>query len=362
MTDTSLAAPTTLEVSVTLPPEAPLRDVAALAQRVERLGVDTVQVAETLHDPFTVSTLVLEHTTRLRVRTSMVVAFARSPMLTAYAAWDLARFSAGRFDLGLATQVRGNIVDRYSATWVDPVGQLRDYVASVRAIFAAFQGLRPLEHEGPHYAFRRLQPYFNPGPLDVPAPRLWTGGVGPAMCALAGEVSDGFVAHPTASHPRVLTELLVPDLERGAARSGRNREGLQVVANVRPFVGRTDAEVDAARDAGRQEAAFLYATPAYRRQLDLLGYGDLGERLSAMAAAKQWDGLSDVLTDEVVADLVVHATYAELPAVLAERYAGRCAGVNLALPADAADDDAFAAAIAAIRQLPSGAPFRPAGP
>lgn len=353
--------PDPLEVSVTLPPDAPLRDVAALAQRAERLGVDTVQVAETLHDPFVVSTLALEHTSRLRVRTSMVVAFARSPMLTAYAAWDLARFSNGRFDLGLATQVRGNIVDRYSATWDDPVGRLRDYVASLRAIFAAFQGEGPLGHEGPYYAFRRLQPYFNPGPLDVPAPRLWTGGVGPAMCALAGEVADGFVAHPTASHPRVLTELLAPDLERGAARSARDLATLQVVANVRPFVGHSDAEVAAARDAGRRELAFLYATPAYRRQLDLLGYGDLGERLSAMAAAKQWDGLAGVLTDEVVADLVVHATYADLPAAIAERYAGRCAGVNLALPADARDDDAFGAAIAAVRTLPAGGPFRPGG-
>jgi alkanesulfonate monooxygenase SsuD/methylene tetrahydromethanopterin reductase-like flavin-dependent oxidoreductase (luciferase family) len=35
-------------------------------------------------------------------------------MVTARAAWELARFSGGRFQLGIATQVRGNIVGRFS--------------------------------------------------------------------------------------------------------------------------------------------------------------------------------------------------------------------------------------------------------
>ena len=94
----------------------------------------------------------------------MVVAFARSPMVTACAAWELARYSGGRFQLGIATQVRGNIVGRFSMPWTDPVAQLRDYVESLRAIFAAFADERSLEHRGSHYTFTRLQPYFKPGP------------------------------------------------------------------------------------------------------------------------------------------------------------------------------------------------------
>ena len=79
---------------------------------MERIGFDVIHIAETIHDPFTIAAMALTHTKQLTVRTSMVLAFPRSPMIVAYAAWDLAKYSGGRFQLGIASQVRGNIVGR----------------------------------------------------------------------------------------------------------------------------------------------------------------------------------------------------------------------------------------------------------
>ncbi|MDJ0110868.1 LLM class flavin-dependent oxidoreductase, partial [Rhodococcus erythropolis] len=118
-----------MELVTSLPADTPLRQVAQHVERIENLGFDTVHISETIRDPFAVAALAVEHSSTLTVRTSMVVAFARSPMVTALAAWDLAGFSGGRFQLGLATQVRGNIVGRYSMPWTNPVAQLRDYVS-----------------------------------------------------------------------------------------------------------------------------------------------------------------------------------------------------------------------------------------
>ncbi len=89
--------------------------------------------------------MALQHTERVTVRTSMALAFPRSPMITAYAAWDLAKFSGGRFHLGIASQVRGNIVGRFSAQWSEPVARLADYIRALRAIFASFQTGAPAE-------------------------------------------------------------------------------------------------------------------------------------------------------------------------------------------------------------------------
>ena len=89
--------------------------------------------------------------------------FPRSPMLVAIAAWDLQAVSGGRFELGLGTQVRGNIVGRYSTPWTPPVPRMREYVLALRAIFAAFQQGGALDFRGDHYRFTRLQPFFNPG-------------------------------------------------------------------------------------------------------------------------------------------------------------------------------------------------------
>jgi probable F420-dependent oxidoreductase len=342
-----------VEVITSLPASAHLSDVAVGVRRIEEMGFDGVHISETVRDPFAVCTLALEHSTTLVVRTSMVVAFARSPMVTACAAWELARYSGGRFQLGIATQVRGNIVGRFSMPWTDPAAQLRDYVASLRAIFAAFAGGQVLDHHGSHYTFTRLQPYFNPGPIDVAPPPIWTGGVNRRMCTLAGAVADGFVAHPTSSHPAVLREYVLPALADGAAKAGRSDGGPRLGVVPRVISGRDDAAVATARDELRAELAFLYSTPAYQRTLDLFGLTEIGTRLSGHARRKEWAALTGVLTDDVVSQLVPQGTYAELPDVLASRYDRLCDGIALDTPSDPGDDAEFAAMLDRIKSIPA---------
>ncbi|MFC7505276.1 LLM class flavin-dependent oxidoreductase [Nocardioides sp. GCM10030258] len=325
-----------MEIVASWPASSPLAGVGAWARRAEDLGFDVMHVSETIHDPFTVAALALANTTTLTVRTSMVVAFARSPMLTAYTAWDLARFSGGRFQLGLASQVRGNIIGRYAAPWSEPVARLSDYVAAVRASFESFQTGAELNHDGPHYPLTRLQPYFNPGPLDVAAPTIWTGGVNRGMCELAGQVADGFVCHPTNSHPTMISSAILPALQTGCERAGRS--GLpRLIAGPQPLMAASYDDLAAVRDARRPELAFLYSTPAYRPQLAMFDLEDLGEELTAMAARSDWSGLGDHLTDEVIDRLVPQGTFATLPDVLATWYAGLCDGIVLGVP-DAPDD------------------------
>ena len=162
-------------------PATPLRAVAPYARRVEAMGYDGLQVAETVHDGLALALLALEHTERIVLRTSVILAFVRSPMLVAYTAWDLAAMSNGRFHLGLGTQIKQNIEGRFSVPWREPIGRMREYVDALRSIFATFQTGAPLQFEGEHYRFTRMQPYFNPGPIAVAAPTIWLGGVNPQI-------------------------------------------------------------------------------------------------------------------------------------------------------------------------------------
>ena len=331
-----------MEVVASWPSRTELAEVAGWAQRAERLGVDVIHVPETIHDPFTVAALMLTGTERVVVRTSMVVAFPRSPMLTAYAAWDLQKLSGGRFQLGVASQVRGNIVGRFSAEWSEPVARLGDYVGALRAIFHAFRTGEELAYAGPHYVFNRLQPYFNPGPIDHPAPPIWTGGVNPRMVALAAEVSDGFVCHPTSSHPDVMRADILPVLAGGP----------RVVAGPQPLMAATTDALRQARDERRRELGFLYSTPAYRRQLELFGLEDLGQTLTELARREDWDDLGRHLTDDVLARLVPEGTYDEIPEVLGHWYAGLCDGIVLSLPEDPTHDDALRTLVDRCRDIP----------
>ena len=116
----------------------PLAAVAGHAQRAERLGCDGLVVPEAVYDAIPAATLALAATTRLRVATGVVVAFARSPMLLAQDAWALAQLSGGRFELGLGPQVKGNVEKRFGMPWSAPAARMHDYVG------AAARGVRRL--------------------------------------------------------------------------------------------------------------------------------------------------------------------------------------------------------------------------
>ncbi len=346
-----------MELAASWPSKMDLRDVGPWAQRVEALGFDVMHVPETVHDPFVVAAIAAAATQRLVIRTSMVVAFPRSPMVTAISAWDLAGLSGGRFQLGLASQVRGNIVGRFSTEWSEPVARLEDYLGSVRAIFHAFESGEPLDYVGSHYRFDRLQPYFNPGPVAGPAPLLWSGGVNARMCEMAGRSADGFVCHPTNSHPQILRSQILPALAAGARAAGRVDGGPAVVAGPQPLMAPTAAGLADVFESRRAELAFLYSTPAYRTQLEEFGLGDVGEALTAMAASDEWAGLGEHLSDDVMRALVPSGTYADMPEVLSSWYGGLCHGLVLGVPEEEDDDEAISAMVQQCKQIPS-APSR----
>ena len=338
-----------MEVFAGMDPRLPLGAVADHARRVETLGYDGLHVPETVHDGLAVAQLAVTATERITVRTAVTVAFARSPLLTAYAAWDLAALSGGRFELGLGTQIRQNIEERYGMPWADPVARMRDYVAVVATAFDAFATGRLQPYEGEHYRLTRLQAYFTPDPAG-PRPPVWLGGVNAGICRLAGQVADGFVTHPTNSVPRYLESRCLPWLREGRASAGRG-DPVPVVAGTSVITGADDAAVARERERQRRLFAFLYSTPAYRTTLDLYGWGDLGDELRERVRADRWDGLGSVVTDEVLETIVPCGTYAELPQVLAARYRGLADGVVLMPPAEGGDDAEFRALVAALQSV-----------
>ena len=116
------------------------------------------------------------------------------------------------------------------------------------------------------------------------------------------------------------------------------------------MTGRTHEAVRAERERQRRLLAFLYSTPAYAPTLELYGWDDLGPRLRDLVRHDRWDDLGRVLSDEVLDELVPSGTFDELPDLVLERFAELGQGITIGVPTDPADDDAFRAVVAAIRQ------------
>ncbi|HUO49722.1 MAG TPA: LLM class flavin-dependent oxidoreductase, partial [Acidimicrobiales bacterium] len=154
------------------------------------------------------------------------------------------------------------------------------------------------------------------------------------------------------SNPRYLRTVCLPALAEGARTAGRSLEGtFEVVIGTSVITGATPAQVAAERERQRRLLAFLYSTPAYAPTLELYGWEDLGPRLRDLTRQGRWEDLETLLDDEVLDTLVPAGTYAELPAVLAERFGGLGQGLVVSPPADQSDDHAFADLVRALRAI-----------
>ena len=316
----------------------PLSEIGQYAQLVESLGYDILHVPETIHDSMAVALLALEHTTTLRVQTSLTLAFPRSPMLLALQSWDLSQMSGGRFDLGLATQIKQNIEGRFGIPWTSPIRKMNDYVIAVRTAWNSFATGEPFNVDTENYRMNRLQPFFNPGPLPHAGPQLLLGGVNDNAIRLAGEAADWFVTHPTNSHPRFLRDRALPYLNEGLLTAQRNPQDVQVAIAIPYITGQNESTVDQSRESQRAVLGFLYSTPAYRRTLELFGWDDLGAQLQFMTRSGDWSQLGSLMTDEVLDALIPAGTWDHLPAVINDWFGGLVDAV-LIQPSDDYDEE-----------------------
>ncbi len=115
------------------------------------------------------------------------------------------------------------------------------------------------------------------------------------------------------------------------------------------ITGASAAAVLTERERQRRLLAFLYSTPAYAPTLELYGWDELGPRLRDLIRHERWDDLGTVLSDEVLDTLVPCGTFEELPGLLLQRFSGLGQGILISPPTDDANDDAFAAVVAAVR-------------
>ena len=262
-------------------PDTPLHigafaEGAALAESV---GLDAVLVEETKDDPYQLLALGAHATSTIGLGTSVAMAFPRSPTVTAMSAWSLQKLSGGRFVLGLGSQVRAHVQRRFGFDWSAPAPWMRDYITALRGIWDCWQNDVPLQVDTEHYKLDLMVPLFNPGPIEHPAIPIHVAAIGPYMCAVAGEVADGVRLHPVCT-PRFIDEEVLPALAKGAARSGRDVDEVEVC--MKPLIGTAadEASLQAVIRTVRARVAFYLSTPSYRRTFELHGWGGLAREAS----------------------------------------------------------------------------------
>ena len=316
---------------------AQLDDAAEQARRLRKMGYDGIYTLEGAGDPFLPLALAAEHCPGLTIATGIAVAFPRNPLHMAYQAWDLQRFSQGRFMLGIGSQIKVHIEKRFGLDFDPAAARMREYILALRAFFRCWQYGEALDFRGEYYRHSLMPAMFNPGPLPHGPPPILLGAVGPRMTEVAGEVADGLIVHPFNTVP-FLQQQQMPALAGGQAiRRQPCPEFIRQVGAI-CVTGSTEEEYAAAQNTVRGLLAFYGSTPAYRPPMEAVGYGELQPELNRLSKQGRWEDMSGLIDDAFLRAFAVCGEPASIAPQLREKYAGLVTRLSIYAPYVLADE------------------------
>jgi probable F420-dependent oxidoreductase len=276
-----------------------------LAKQVEAKGFDAAWVAETTQESMIQASVVAQATERIDVGTNITLAFPRSPTITAMQAWDLNELSGDRFVVGLGSQVKRVIEERFSAAFDQPAKRMAEYVQAMQAVWRMERG-EDVTFDGDLYRVLRPGLGGRGRAADRALPRVYVAAVGPLMVQAAATHADGVLGHPFTSE-RYLVDDVLPRIDAALADAGRRREDFTVCQGV--ILTIADDRAVAIREA-KQQIAFYGTTPNY--QGVFASYGDealTGELRDVWKRTGQdLDALVAAVPDEAVERYAVAGT------------------------------------------------------
>jgi probable F420-dependent oxidoreductase len=241
-------------------------------------------------DAFTPLALAAAWAPSLRLGTAIVPAFTRGPALLAQTVAALAEAAPGRFALGIGTS-SNVIVERWNGIpFASPYKRTRDVVRFLRLaltgekVDAAYDSFTVR-------GFRLARPPAVVPPILVAALR-------PGMLRLAGSEGDG----------AVINWLSASDVAKVVPEVGPGKE---IVARI--FVCPSE-DTEAVRAVGRRMIAAYLNVPVYAAFHEWLGRGPLLEEMWAAWKAGDRKAALAAIPDEVVDDLLLHGSAAEVRA------------------------------------------------
>jgi len=294
----------------------PYAFLGELGRQVEqRPNFDAVWVSETAQDSIVQATVLATATERVDIGTNITLAFPRSPAVTALQAWDLNEVTGDRFVIGLGSQVKRIIEERFSAEFDQPAKRMAEYLQAMQTVWRMERG-DDATFDGDIYHV--LRPGLNGlgRATDRRMPRAYLAAVGPMMTRIAARHADGILGHPFTSD-RYLRDDVVPRVEEALEAAGRDRADFTIASGVILCIA-DDRDV-AIREA-KQQIAFYGTTPNYQGVFASYGDEELTGRLRRVfkQTDRDLDAMVAAVPDEAVERYAIAGTADEVRDRLAD--------------------------------------------
>jgi alkanesulfonate monooxygenase SsuD/methylene tetrahydromethanopterin reductase-like flavin-dependent oxidoreductase (luciferase family) len=208
------------------------REVLRLARLVDELGLDLIGVQDHPYQPrfldaWTLLSVIVAQTARVRVFPDVTNLLLRPPAILAKAAATLDLLSGGRVELGLGAGAFGVAAQAMGAPARTPAQAISALEEAIQVIRLMWSGERSVRFQGDHYRLSGV----HTGPVPAHRIGIWLGTYRPRGLELVGRLADGWVPSLSYLPPEALPEAhrRIDDAARAA---GRNPADIQRLYNV----------------------------------------------------------------------------------------------------------------------------------
>ena len=274
-------------------------DIVSFARESERLGYDGFFLTEESgKEAFSLLALLAEKTESIRLGTSIVNFYSRTPTLLAMAARSMHDLSGGRFGpLGLGTGGIGFMHRGHGIELDRPLARARETVEIVRSLLREPR----TSYDGKWFHVDDFHLREGPLPEGTTIP-LWLAALGPRMAAMSARVADGMI-----------TNWLIPEsleeyrqlIKVECDKAGRDPSDVRIATLLMVC---SDSAAEDARRAARRGVAFYCASEHYLHIADLAGLGERAREVKDVWETRDFDAAAALVSDEMLERFTVFGT------------------------------------------------------
>jgi 5,10-methylenetetrahydromethanopterin reductase len=267
--------------------DMPMEEISRYAQAAESLGYEGFWITEESgKEGVAVLASLARDTQRIKLGTSILNFYSRTPTLLALGASTLYRMSGGRFmHLGLGTGGIGFTERGHGVKIERPLARAKETVEIVRGLLTN----QRFSYEGQWFHIRDFR--FREGPIDGQI-FLYLSALNPKMVGLAARIADGFIANWLTEESY---EEYAQIIQKEAGSVGRDPKEIKIFT-LSMMAGEDEASVDAMR----RGLAFYFASPHYHHIAEISGYGEQAKQIKAVWETRDFSSASRLITDAMV--------------------------------------------------------------
>jgi probable F420-dependent oxidoreductase len=245
-------------------------------------------------------------TKKVRLGTSIISIFARTPATVAMGATTLDMLSGNRAVVGLGSSTEAIVEGWHGVKFEKPVERMREYVQCVRLMASGER----VNYAGQFFNVRKFKMLHRPPRPDVP---IFIAAVNKRMLSLATELADGVILY---LRPVGELEKTVATIKESAATTKNKERKFEVALSLICAV--SDSDPAMARERAAKTLAFYVAVGKYySRFLAENGYRDEVAQITETYRTGGGDAAAKKVPDAMLDAIAVVGTRSECRKALA---------------------------------------------